>query len=132
MIIVEGKLTGKGRPRFFKGHAVTPKNTREYEKKVKAEYNNQGGQLFEAPVRVNITAFKKIPKSYPKKRIRAILAGIEQAVSKPDVDNICKIILDALNGTAYKDDTQVVRLVISKKYTESDERVEFEVKEYKE
>lgn len=131
MIIVEGKLTGKGRPRFFRGHAVTPSATKDYERRVKIEYERQGGQLFETPVRVNITAFRKIPKSYTKKRTKAILEGIEQPVSKPDVDNICKIVLDALNGTAYKDDAQVIRLSISKKYTESDERIEFEVKEYK-
>ena len=131
MVIVEGKLTGKGRPRFFRGHAVTPAATRDYEKKVKIEYEKQGGKLFETPVRVNITAFKKIPKSYSKKRRKAILDGIEQPVTKPDVDNICKIILDALNGVAYKDDTQVIRLAISKKYTESTERIEFEVKKYK-
>lgn len=130
-VIVEGKLTGKGRPRFFKGHAVTPQATRDYEKKVVNCYMAQNGTLYDTPVRVNITAYKKIPKSYTKKRVREILEGIEKPTSKPDVDNICKIILDALNGVAYKDDTQVIRLSISKKYTESTERVEFEVKEYK-
>lgn len=131
MVIVEGKLTGKGRPRFFKGHAVTPQATRDYEKKVKNEYEKQQGKLFEVPVRVNIVAYKKVPKSYTKKRAELIRNGIEQPVNKPDIDNICKIILDALNGVAYKDDTQVIRLAISKKYTESTERVEFEVKEHK-
>ena len=106
-------------------------NTKNYEKRVVNCYLAQDGTLYETPVRVNITAYKGIPKSYTKKRTKAILDGIEQAVSKPDVDNICKIILDALNGVAYKDDTQVIRLSISKKYTESTERVEFEVKEYK-
>lgn len=130
-VIVEGKLTGKGRPRFYKGHAVTPKNTKDYEKRVINCYLEQDGTLYETPVRVNITAYKGIPKSYTKKRTKAILEGTEQAVSKPDVDNICKIILDALNGVAYKDDTQVIGLSISKKYTESTERVEFEVNEYK-
>ena len=131
LVIVEGKLTGKGRPRFYRGHAVTPKATRDYEKRVVNCYIAQDGTLYDTPVRVNIVAYKKIPKSYTKKRIKAIQEGIEQPTSKPDLDNICKIILDALNGVAYKDDTQVVRLAISKKYTESTERIEFEVKEYK-
>lgn len=131
MIVVEGKLTGKGRPRFYRGHAVTPKITRDYEKRVVNCYLAQSGVLYETPVRVNIIAYKKIPKSYTKKRINLIQQGIEQPVSKPDIDNICKIILDALNGVAYKDDTQVIRLAISKKYTEGIERIEFEIKEYK-
>ncbi len=131
IVTVEGKLTGKGRPRFFRGHAVTPKATKDYEKRVVNCYMAQDGALYETPVRVNITAYKKIPKSYTKKRTELIRQGIEKPISKPDVDNICKVILDALNGVAYKDDTQVIRLSITKKYTESDERVEFEVKEYK-
>ena len=95
------------------------------------EYERQCGHLFEVPVKINITAYKKVPKSYTKKRTELIRNGIEQPVNKPDIDNICKIVLDALNGVAYKDDTQVIRLAISKKYTESTERIEFEVKEYK-
>ncbi len=35
---------------------------------------------------------------------------------KPDCDNIAKIILDALNGLAYDDDAQVVKLYVEKRY----------------
>lgn len=35
---------------------------------------------------------------------------------KPDCDNIAKAILDALNGVAYDDDKQVVRLHVEKEY----------------
>jgi Holliday junction resolvase RusA-like endonuclease len=35
---------------------------------------------------------------------------------KPDADNIAKVILDALNGIAYRDDTQVVDLTVSMRY----------------
>ena len=37
---------------------------------------------------------------------------------KPDVDNIAKAVLDALNGIAYDDDKQITSLVIDKKYGE--------------
>jgi Holliday junction resolvase RusA-like endonuclease len=37
---------------------------------------------------------------------------------KPDVDNIAKSILDALNGTAYDDDKRVVALTIYKEYAD--------------
>lgn len=37
---------------------------------------------------------------------------------KPDTDNIAKIILDSLNGIAYKDDKQVIRLQVEKRYAE--------------
>ena len=35
---------------------------------------------------------------------------------KPDCDNIAKIILDALNGIAYDDDSQVAMLNVVKLY----------------
>lgn len=131
MMIVEGKIKGKDRPRFFKGHAYTPKATKDYEKKVKDEYIKHGGKLLETPVKVNIIAWHKIPKGTTKKELIEIRQGLKLPTKKPDADNIAKIILDALNGIAFNDDTQVVKLTIVKKFTESIECVEFEVNEYK-
>ncbi|NFS59368.1 RusA family crossover junction endodeoxyribonuclease, partial [Clostridium sporogenes] len=51
------------------------------------------------------------------------LLGIVRPTIKPDVDNIAKVILDSLNGLAYKDDKQIVTCGISKWYGE-DPRVE--------
>ncbi|WP_423739225.1 RusA family crossover junction endodeoxyribonuclease [Clostridium sporogenes] len=51
------------------------------------------------------------------------MLGIVRPTIKPDVDNIAKVILDSLNGLAYKDDKQIVTCGISKWYGE-DPRVE--------
>ena len=133
MVIIEAKLTGKGRPRFYRGHAITPKNTKEYEKKVAMEYKRQNGQYFsrEVPLEVHIEFFKKVPKSYTKKDKKAIEDGYKQFISKPDIDNLIKSILDGLNGIAYEDDSQIVKVNATKKYTFQEERAEIEVKEYK-
>jgi Holliday junction resolvase RusA-like endonuclease len=37
---------------------------------------------------------------------------------KPDLDNICKGVLDAMNNVVYIDDALIVRLVVTKKYTD--------------
>ena len=34
----------------------------------------------------------------------------ERKVSRPDVDNLMKLVMDALNGVVYRDDSQVVML----------------------
>jgi Holliday junction resolvase RusA-like endonuclease len=40
----------------------------------------------------------------------------------PDIDNMCKFVLDALNGIAYHDDRQVVKLVaVKQRVTSGDE-----------
>ena len=38
---------------------------------------------------------------------------------KPDIDNVIKIITDALNGIAYDDDAQIVSLSATKFYDEN-------------
>jgi Holliday junction resolvase RusA-like endonuclease len=129
MIIVEGKIRGKARPRVFNGHAMTPEITVNYENWVKACYQQQEGKYLEGQIRATLTAYFTIPKSYTNKRKEAIKQGEEHPQKKPDVDNIAKIILDSLNGIAYKDDSQVVELRVNKRFTEGMERVEFELKE---
>ena len=131
MIIVEGKIKGKARPRVFNGHAMTPKDTVNYENWVKVCYQQQSKGYLEGPIRAHITAYYKVPKSYTKKKIQAIREGLEHPQKKPDIDNVAKIILDSLNGIAYKDDSQVIELSVLKRWTEDIERVEFELEEIK-
>lgn len=41
--------------------------------------------------------------------------------SRPDVDNLAKAVMDGLNQLAWKDDSQIVDLRITKRYTRPDE-----------
>lgn len=115
-----GQPVGKGRPRFTSaGRLYTPKATLDYEDLVRTCFQAASGQ--QEPVRgiVNVTieARYKIPNSWPKwKKNEAALGRILPTV-KPDVDNIAKIILDALNGVAYEDDKNVTSLRIDKRYS---------------
>lgn len=117
---IEGKPTGKGRPRFRRmGNFVqtyTPTATADYEKLVRLRFQNAGGIITEKPVRVEIAAFFAPPKSARKKDKIEMLANRILPVKKPDCDNIAKIVLDALNKIAYKDDAQVAELSVKKRY----------------
>ncbi|MBR6337376.1 MAG: RusA family crossover junction endodeoxyribonuclease [Ruminococcus sp.] len=122
---VPGKPEGKQRPRGTKsGRHYTPKKTVEYEKKVKACYVIQGGKHFEGAVFVGVTAYVAIPKSTTKKQRALIEAGKKLPEKKPDVDNILKIVLDALNGVAYDDDKQVTSSFPRKRYAYGDHKTE--------
>ena len=48
----------------------------------------------------------------------AMLSGELLPTKKPDIDNIVKAVLDALNEVAYRDDTQVVELQVRKQDSE--------------
>ena len=117
---IEGKPAGKGRPRFKRmGNFVqtyTPEKTADYEKLVRLRFQNAGGVITEKPVRIKIVAFFAPPKSTKKRDKAEMLMNKILPTKKPDCDNIAKIILDALNQIAYKDDVQVVELFVKKRY----------------
>ena len=48
---------------------------------------------------------------------------------KPDIDNIAKVILDAMNNYIIKDDTQVSKISVEKRYGDVD-KVYVKVEEY--
>ena len=118
---VPGEPRGKGRPRFTKdGHAYTDSETRAYEKKIVAYYRQTFGGFRwpdDAFVSVEVTAHYPIPKSATKSALSAMQDGRLLPSRKPDIDNVLKIVLDALNGVAYKDDSRVVRVSASKVYS---------------
>ena len=48
---------------------------------------------------------------------------------KPDVDNIAKSVLDAMNKLAFKDDNQVTKISVEKRFSQ-EEKVEIRIEEY--
>lgn len=119
---VLGEPKGKGRPRFTKnGHTYTPEVTVNYETLVACEYRRQCGEKRfgdDAMIGMRIVACYSIPKSTPLKRKRAMLDGLIRPTKKPDNDNIVKIVEDALNNVAYRDDKNVVDCIVQKYYSE--------------
>ena len=74
--------------------------------------------LLETPVSVFLYVRLPVPQSYSKKRREACLGGTEKPCKKPDIDNIAKTYLDAMNGVIFVDDTQVVDLHVKKLYSD--------------
>lgn len=115
-------LHGKDRPRTTKaGHVYTPEATKDYEARIRWVWRSATqGKVppLEGPVAVTLKAFYPIPQSAPKAKRAKMLSGALRPQVKPDIDNVVKIALDALNGLAYLDDKQVVRLQASKHYVE--------------
>ena len=135
---VLGEPMGKQRPRVRKignfAQTYTPKETITYESKVVYAYKNATDHYFgQSEIEAQITAYYQLSKAhYGKKGINKKgvekLTGLVNPTKKPDCDNIAKIILDALNGIAYYDDSQVTKLVVYKRYAEQP-KVEVVIKE---
>lgn len=129
--IVPGEPQGKARPRVVrtangKTHTYTPDKTAAYEELVRVCCRQVCENLLEGELCAAITARFAIPKSSSKKCRIAMESGAIRPIKRPDADNIAKIILDALNGLAYADDSQITMLMVKKEYSEQPE-VEVEV-----
>jgi Holliday junction resolvase RusA-like endonuclease len=108
-LTIPGQPMGKQRPKFGKGRTYTPEKTMNYETLVQELYiiGNYGKQL-EGELGMSVKAYFQPPKKL--KRCRP--------TTKPDWDNVGKIISDALNGLAYKDDSQIVTATVEKHYSD--------------
>lgn len=140
VFLIPGEPKGKARPRVVRlkngaSTSYTPDKTVAYEELVRQRFRQQWSSTElpfpnQIPVQVKITAWFTIPKSASKKARAAMLSGLISPTKKPDVDNVVKIILDALNGFAWHDDSQVVNLQIEKKYTQREPFVEVKMEPY--
>ena len=127
---IPGEPQGQARPRFSRqGNYVrtyTDSTTVNYENWVKICFQEARQEMIEGQLNTEIKCYFSIPKSYSKKKKESALKGELRPTKKPDCDNIAKIVLDALNGLAYKDDKEVVTCKIEKWFDEIP-RVEVEI-----
>jgi Holliday junction resolvase RusA-like endonuclease len=82
----------------------------------------------DTPVTVAIYIRVGIPASYSKQKRKDALSGIIKPTKKPDLDNVAKCHLDAIQGIIILDDKLVVNLHVTKVYAETP-AVEVMVKE---
>ena len=119
---IPGPPVAKGRPRFRaaggKVRTYTPEKTAEYENLVKLSYMEQVNIKLTGQIAATIYAYFPIPKSESRKRHKLMADGEITHTKRPDADNIAKTVLDALNGIAFDDDSQIWRLIVYKRYSE--------------
>jgi Holliday junction resolvase RusA-like endonuclease len=119
---VPGQPQGKGRAKIVKiggfSRMATPAKTVAYEGLVAhaAQQAMAGLPLLEGPLCVGLNLDCQVPASWSGRKQREALAGAIRPTSKPDIDNVVKAIFDGLNGVAWRDDVQVVYLIVTKRY----------------
>ena len=121
---VEGTPVPKGRPRFARmGKFVrtyTDSKTKTNEDTIKqiASIAMGASKPLETALEAFIYISLAIPPSYSKKRKEACLNGSEKPITRGDIDNFCKQVMDACNGIIYVDDRQIIQLHSTKVYGE--------------
>lgn len=130
---VPGKVIGKGRPRLntYTGIVYTPMKTKDYETLVEQYFllKYPRFKMIEKRAKVTIIAYFAIPKTTRKLEVSEMLENNISPTKKPDIDNIVKVILDSMNKFAFKDDTQITKLEVEKKYG-LEEKIFVKIEEY--
>lgn len=118
---IEGQPVAKGRPRFGRGRAYTPAKTRAYELLVhlRAKEAMVGKAASLKPIKLRLVIGMAVPESWSDTKTRRALLGEILPASKPDLDNIIKIIGDGCNHVVWYDDSQIVQCVAEKRYSHS-------------
>jgi Holliday junction resolvase RusA-like endonuclease len=92
--------------------SFTPKKVAVWEKTVKEEAAKHFAEPLVGPIQISMIFYMNRPQSRRKD---------VWVPTTPDLDNLEKAILDALNGVAYEDDRFVVAKNAQKKYIRRDE-----------
>ena len=119
-LTIPGEPRGKQRPRWQKFGTYTPKETVNYETYIKQLFAIKYPDFIpiESALTAHLWAGLTIPKSASKKKVGQMKLGIIRPTRRPDVDNILKAVLDALEKLAYKNDSQICSVIIDKDYSE--------------
>lgn len=113
--IIPGVPKAQKRHRTSKGRRYDPSSK---DKKAIQKYllQHKLGRLIDYPVAVEITAYYPFLKSWSKADKAVAEGGLK--MTKPDVDNVSKIYLDAMNGMIWTDDNLVCDLTVKKRYSQ--------------
>lgn len=131
---IHGKPVGKGRPKFSTktGRAYTPKQTVLAEREIRQAWREQGEpRLPDTALEILIELYVQRPQSHYKKDGSLSAEGLRHPIprnKKPDVDNALKLVMDALNSMAYRDDVQIANATVRRFWGEWPKTV-IEVKE---
>jgi Holliday junction resolvase RusA-like endonuclease len=73
----------------------------------------------EGPVKVHIHFYMPMPKDVTAPKRRQMINGIIVPCKRPDLDNLAYSVTNAMNELIYADDSQIIDLTLSKRYSEN-------------
>lgn len=139
---IPGNPFGKQRPYVVNKRGIKRHKTILHENIAReAWHQSYKGKQNDWDIALDLVAYYEIPKSWPKWKQEAarlkLIRPNRKGPSKPDVDNVCKLVMDSLNPAKvghrtipntgiYSDDGQVVHLAINSYYSD-DPRTEVKI-----
>lgn len=121
-LVIDGQPVGKGRPRFVKqtGRTYTPRATQLAESEIRRAWEEADRpRLDEGPIDLHVRLAVARPKGHYTTKGDLSAAGQRApfpAAQKPDVDNALKLVMDALNKRAWRDDVQIISATVARRW----------------
>ena len=113
------RAIGKARPRLGRNGTYTPEATKAAQNQIGWEWAAAfSGPPLVGPIRLTIRAEYTPPASWSAKKRQAAMGTWK--TTKPDFDNVAKLVGDALNNVAFGDDAQVADASIEKVFGPED------------
>lgn len=103
-----GKPVPKGRPRFYGGVAITPRQTRDAERQWR------------------LVALSAAVRPILQDAVSARIVFHMPTRRRVDLDNLAKLVFDALNGIAWDDDARIQQFTVERRYDRENPRTELE------
>ena len=97
------------------GHRTDEPDRADFKSRLAAFAAKAFSEPLEGPVGLSLQVFRPQPNSYPKKPTNGNPWPWAD-VKRPDADNYAKICQDAMNGIAFRDDSQIIDLRVSKAF----------------
>ena len=114
MLIVKGEPVSWQRAGRNGKRSYTPPKVRHQEDRIRMAYTDQVGEQLQGAIEVEITFVYEPPKSLSLKKKMELMG--QPKLTRPDTDNLVKLVLDALNEVAYIDDSRVYKATSQKIY----------------
>ena len=132
--VVPGSVRGQGRPRtriaYGKNgspfaHIYETEEDRSYKGLIQFHLMKEAKRLgIDLPIEhngrgvsVSVQVMRKVPRSWRRKNRALAEAGEYRPQTRPDLDNVIKIVLDAMNGVAYADDAEVTNITATRSFS---------------
>lgn len=124
--LIPGEPEGKGRPKFNRaqGRAYTPTKTRLAETAVRNAWQAaRHVRLPDGPVGVSVEVVLERPGNHFRVDGSLSAAGLRSPypTKRPDWDNVAKLVCDALEKRAYRNDAAVVDARVIKRWARKTE-----------
>lgn len=122
-VFVAGTPAPQGSKRVFNGHVVdvNPRALKEWRELVAHEAQRYGVQRIETePVQITLDFYFSRPKAHFRANGQIKDSAPHYPATRPDIDKLARAVLDALTGVAFRDDAQVARLDVRKRYADND------------